>query len=91
MGKENDGGLFSLLLLVKAIARIIHVKPGCGSIITNRGQQHMARNTSTFYPKCLFTYLHMVFVFFCLFSVKTKLGKKSLLLFAVIFITSATV
>ena len=45
---------FFSLLLVKAIARIIHVKPG-GSIITNRGQQYMARNT-TFYPKCLFTY-----------------------------------
>ena len=87
MGKEN-GGLFSLL--VKAIARIIHVKPGCGCIITNRGQQHMARNTSTFYPKCLFTYTWFLY-FFAFFSVKTKLGKKALLLFAVIFITSATV
>ena len=75
MGKEN-GGLFSLLLLVKAITRIIHVKLGCGSIITNRGQQHMARNTSSFYPKCLFTYTWFLY-FFCLFFHENKIGKKS--------------
>lgn len=74
MGKEN-GGLFSLLLLVKAIARIIHVKLGCGSIITNRGQQHMARNTSTFYPKCLFTYTHGFCIFLPFFR-ENKIGKK---------------
>ena len=84
---RETAAFFSLLLLVKAIARIIHVKPD-GSIITNRGQQHMARNT-TFYPKCLFTYTWFLYIF-CLFSVKTKLGKKDLL-FTVIFITPATV
>ena len=72
MGKKNGGGLFSLL--VKAIARIIHVKPG-GSIITNRGQQHMARNTSTFYPKCLFTYTWFLY-FFSPFFRENKIGGK---------------